>query len=55
VRLLAEKGAVVDAAGKDGLTALYRAAGSGHELVVRLLVEKGAMVDATDETVTIDM
>jgi ankyrin repeat protein len=45
VQLLLEKGADVDAKADDGGTALYRAAGSGHEAVVRLLLEKGAYFD----------
>jgi ankyrin repeat protein len=46
VRLLLEKGADVEAKDNNGGTALYRAAGSGHEAMVRLLLEKGADVEA---------
>jgi hypothetical protein len=47
--LLLEKGASVDAATKDGRTALMLAAGSGHEAVAAHLLEKGVSVDAADQ------
>ncbi|KAI9774257.1 MAG: hypothetical protein M1840_004151 [Geoglossum simile] len=42
---LLEKGADVNAKGKDGWTALRWAAFRGHEAMVRLLLEKGAFVN----------
>lgn len=48
VRLLLEKGSVVEAKGKGGGTALHEAASNRHETVVRLLLEKGANIEAKD-------
>jgi ankyrin repeat protein len=49
VRALLEKGADVNAARKDGVTALMIAASAGDRATVRYLLEKGANVNAKDE------
>jgi uncharacterized protein len=46
VRLLIDKGARVNARGKDGWTGLIWAAHDGHLEVIKLLIEKGAKVNA---------
>jgi ankyrin repeat protein len=43
-------GADVNAADKYGDTALYQAAGWGHDAVVRLLLDHGANVSATNDS-----
>jgi ankyrin repeat protein len=50
-KLLLEQRAILqlDIAGKDGWTALHKAADSGSEEMVTLILQKGAMVDAEDE------
>lgn len=51
VRLLLDHGADADAQGKDGTTALHRAAmWPGKEAVVKLLLERGASVAITDNS-----
>jgi len=49
VRALLEKGADVNAARKDGVTALMIAASAGDRATVRYLLEKGAKVNPKDE------
>jgi hypothetical protein len=44
-----DKGAAVDAAGKDGNTLLHKAAFNGHEAVARMLIEAKADVNASTE------
>lgn len=46
MRLLVEKGAVVDSKDKHGQTPLSLAAGNGHEAVVKLLVKKGVDMES---------
>jgi len=46
---LIERGARVDARGKDDNTPLHYAASKGHRGVVELLIAKGADVNARDE------
>ena len=48
IRDLVDAGVDVNAAGKDGWTALMWAAFKGHRDVVRLLLQAGANVNATD-------
>ena len=47
--LLLNHGAAVDAARKDGMTALFLAAQNGHPEAVSLLLSNGAAVDAAEE------
>jgi ankyrin repeat protein len=47
MKLLFKKGADVNAAGKDGFTALMAVSLKGHTEVVKFLLDKGADVDAT--------
>jgi hypothetical protein len=49
VRLLLEKGAVVDAEDGKRRTALHKAARNGHESVVQLLLGKGAAINGRDQ------
>ena len=48
VQLLLQAGADVNAAAKDGLTALIYAGAKGHVDVVQLLLQAGAHVNAED-------
>jgi len=48
VRALLEKGANVNAKGKDGMTALMNAASADYRDIVHSLLEKGADVNAKD-------
>jgi len=49
VRLLLERGAVVDASMNDGSTALMFAAKNGHDLCARVLLENDAAVNAAND------
>jgi len=49
VKLLLEKGAAINAANKDGITALHGAAYKGADKVVQLLVDRGADLAAKDK------
>ncbi|RYP66116.1 hypothetical protein DL769_006113 [Monosporascus sp. CRB-8-3] len=46
LKLLVEKGAQLEARGKDGGTPLMIAARDGHKVVARLLIENGAQLEA---------
>jgi len=48
VRLLLEKGAIVNAETPEGLTALFFAAENGHDEVVCLLLQNRAIIDIKD-------
>jgi ankyrin repeat protein len=50
VKLLLDKGADIDDADNDGITALYVASEAGALNVVQLLVERGARVDVRDNS-----
>ncbi|KAA0160130.1 hypothetical protein FNF28_05558 [Cafeteria roenbergensis] len=43
-----DRGASVDPANRDGMTALILASRRGHVDIVRLLLDRGASVDSTD-------
>ena len=47
--LLLERGANVEAANENGMTALTAAAFGGHAAVVRALLERGAKKDVADK------
>jgi hypothetical protein len=49
VRLLLDKGALLDEKNKWGRTALIHASVSGHTEMVRLLLDKGALLDEKDQ------
>jgi ankyrin repeat protein len=51
VKLLLEQGAIVDASGQTGRTALHWAALKGHRDILKLLLEYDAGIDVQDELV----
>jgi len=50
IQVLIEKGALIEAADKDGNTSLIWAASqNGHVEAMRVLIEKGALIEAATE------
>jgi ankyrin repeat protein len=54
IRLLLERGALIDVTDKHGRTPLSLAAGNGHEAIVRLLLEKEGVDKNSRSTTAFD-